>query len=125
MDQVIISVCIEVRKTRHDMKTAEEILKKYVDPATSPIGDYIKAMEEYASLIASEKESKWVSVKERLPEGKRQRVIFFGRGKDVHAEQPNAAFVGIYHDGDDEWYSLGQVFVNVTHWMALPLAPKQ
>ena len=72
--------------------------------------------------------SEWISVKDRLPEGKRE----FGEGEYVLATDgvvTTRAFYG-YPGGHDEWFvDAGEQWEAtfdrpVTHWMPLPSAPE-
>lgn len=71
-----------------------------------------------SSIAASLEASRWVSVKERLPE----KLV------NVFCWESDAGECGIgYYLGDDSWYrpnSDDEYLVAVTHWMALPDPPE-
>jgi len=63
----------------------------------------------------------WLSVKDRgIPEN--QRFIIFGN-HNLHPGDPKQCYIGVYKN--DQWYSMGQKIVNVTHYKQLPELPSK
>ena len=98
-------------------KSAEDVLEKHVS-LKSPNGnfytedDILKAMQEYAQIQLPQ----WISVKDRLPESKKEVIITDGKYVQTGSYQP---------DAKQNWHIGQNVFVNtITHWMPLPNAPK-
>lgn len=98
--------------------------------------EVIAAMEEYSSLLLSEREGKWISVKERLPE------LVQDHQKDTSESGPYIVLLSngeVYRCMLSHWYEddfipekfywyytdTGEICDKVTHWMSLPSPPKE
>ena len=78
----------------------------------------VQGLLEAAALIETlAAQSKWLSVKEKLPENDAHYLVF--------TSDNNAAEVAIYY-GDGEWLTpdLTNLTPLVTHWMPLPEPPE-
>lgn len=62
----------------------------------------------------------WISVKDRLPE-KGIDVLIYSKGRIFHAFWDcMSSLSGDWYDIQNNW-----IIEDVTHWMALPLPPKE
>ena len=105
------------------MKTKEELLLEQLNKGfgeelrckrlsiffnnTEHLKSILAAMEEYAS------QSKWIDVKERLPE--KDKEVLVANGKSVYCLTHHISSMG-------NWYAYGESRANtlITHWMNLP-----
>ncbi len=91
-----------------------------------PACDRLKevGLEEAADVLANVYESKWISVKDRLPTTKDDFLVcnlFIRRqGRDFAA-----MCIGRYLENAGEWLSVpGDVLLRVTHWQERPAYPE-
>ena len=88
-------------------KTAVEILREKLNEPMryNTMQKVLEAMEEYAN------QSKWISVKDRLPESQINVIVFNQRAQIACIDVDGRCFVGT-----------NQIF-GVTHWQPLPEKP--
>lgn len=68
--------------------------------------------------------SEWISVKERLPQGKGECLVVY----DLNPKIDMTEFGKFLNDRgkmEQGFCSDGDIWVNVTHWMPLPEPPKE
>jgi hypothetical protein len=81
-----------------------------------------EAAELYASLLLSEREGKWISVKERLPEQLVHVMVHYGTMNPVRGYLDNNGKWNLYYFGGCE---LADNQNEITHWQPLPSPPKE
>lgn len=89
----------------------------------SEIPDYMEHFAKHfiAGAEWQAKQSPWISVEDRLPEGN-TGVFFTVEWNDIHKV---GYFVGLYYE-DGQWESERRIFLpnsslaHVTHWMPIP-----
>ena len=87
------------------------------------LDDALEKKSFYADIVCmlfSENHTKWISVKERLPEDNQEVITYSSSGEIEVLKYDN-------HDIKDTFVKYGalvRVF-NVTHWMPLPEVPKE
>lgn len=106
-------------------QTLEKAAKEYADGLYDPDDRDVLYKETQKDFIAGAewhaKQSPWISVEDRLPEGN-TGVFFTVEWNDIHKV---GYFVGLYYE-DGQWESEHRIFlpnsslVRVTHWMPIP-----
>lgn len=120
-----IFILNEEIKARTDSYTTHLASGGKPDPAEEV---HLDALKMALAALREQEQSKWISVKERLPELEKEVLIC-----DLNDERDEGLYMDVWSLEDDEdggvvwadkngaWYSLD----DVTHWMPLPEPPKE
>lgn len=112
------------------MKTAEQIVDKfkrmswdheYAENGILSVTDAIKAMQSFAAQsVIEDRESRWVSVKERLPETETGCYTSNGtNGQIAYLTGMTSTKTGLRMWQEDDGY----FHHDITHWQPLPSPP--